>query len=220
MALASFAGPPNLSHARVIAFIAPESKALLMSSQALLHVEHELHYSVMLDSTEMARRFKVAFPLRGGAVSDRQIADECRVTPQAVAGWRKTGRIAKKHLLVLARLSGRGERYWLGDDTAIAAPQAAGWPESSRVLDLWSDLTPEQRADWLQKLEALVAANRKIAEHLQSRIVRTPNQEVADAFGEAGHPNTKKFAAEDELLQHRNPNPMPSRPTKTGKKHQ
>lgn len=89
---------------------------MLNSCQALLQFSIGAHYQAMLsplDADGLADRFNEAFP-RDGATSDVAIAKACGVTPQAVTGWRRTGRIAKKHLSVLSRLSSRSLSWWLG----------------------------------------------------------------------------------------------------------
>jgi phage repressor protein C with HTH and peptisase S24 domain len=72
----------------------------------------------MLDAPTMKRRLNdafVAIPLR-----NIDVATACGVTPQAVGGWRRTGRIDKKHLETLAKLTHRPLTYWLGDDAPAA----------------------------------------------------------------------------------------------------
>ncbi|WP_420889291.1 S24 family peptidase [Cupriavidus gilardii] len=49
-----------------------------------------------------------------GQVDPAQLAAECGVTRQAISGWIRTGKIAKDHLPVLARLSGKPLEWWLG----------------------------------------------------------------------------------------------------------
>lgn len=169
MDCANLAGPPAPKHAIVKGLMATDDKATLYRRQALRRRTDTTHDQAMLNAAELARRFNEAFPKRG-AISDREIADACDVTPQAVFGWRKTGRIHKSHLLILARLSGRGERYWLGDDTV---------PQEQRVLSLWSDLLPEQQQELLTELERRSAENRRIAAHLGARLKRVPERQSA-----------------------------------------
>lgn len=45
---------------------------------------------------------KIAEAIESSPLSSREVADECHVTPQAVNGWKKTGRIKKEMLGKLA----------------------------------------------------------------------------------------------------------------------
>lgn len=47
------------------------------------------------------------------------VAKALGVTPQAVSGWRRDGRVHKKHLMALADLTGRDPTYFLGHDPKI-----------------------------------------------------------------------------------------------------
>lgn len=54
-------------------------------------------------------------------------------SPSAVAEWRRTGRIAKQHLPLLADLSGTTDRWWLFPDAPI--PPTAEWMAVAGPLD-------------------------------------------------------------------------------------
>lgn len=54
-------------------------------------------------------------------LSSAALAIACKVTPQAVNGWRKNGRLAKKHLPTIAKETGRQLEYFLGSDDAPGA---------------------------------------------------------------------------------------------------
>lgn len=61
-----------------------------------------------------------------------ELATAFGVTPQAINGWRKKGRIGKDKLIKLARLTGRPAGYFLGEDIdesleAQAFKLAADW---------------------------------------------------------------------------------------------
>lgn len=60
------------------------------------------------------------------------LAEHCGVTPQAVDGWRRTGRITKSNLVRAQQFFGHGPRF---DDSAASvgqarehAPAAPRWP--------------------------------------------------------------------------------------------
>lgn len=58
---------------------------------------------------------KLREAIDSGLLDPAALARECGVSRQAVYGWLKTGRVAKEHLTVFARLSGKPLEWWLGD---------------------------------------------------------------------------------------------------------
>lgn len=71
----------------------------------------------MLDSETLALRIRDAMDNRKPTpVKAAELASAFGVTPQAINGWRKKGRIGKGRLLKLARLTGKPASYFLGDD--------------------------------------------------------------------------------------------------------
>lgn len=68
----------------------------------------------MLDATELARRLRIAMDRAKPRVKSSAVAQACEVTRQAVSGWRKNGRLAKKHLQTIAKLTGKPLAYFLG----------------------------------------------------------------------------------------------------------
>jgi len=61
---------------------------------------------------------KLQEALDSGALDAAVLAKECGVTRQAVYGWLKTGRVAKEHLPVFSRLSGKPLEWWLRSDVS------------------------------------------------------------------------------------------------------
>ena len=66
----------------------------------------------MFDAEELARRITAALDVSGADVN--RIAAELNITRQAVNGWKKTGRVKKAYLPVLARYTGQSVDYFLG----------------------------------------------------------------------------------------------------------
>lgn len=91
----------------------------------------------MLDKEEMARRVRFAFKNvpRGAAA---RIAVELDITPQAVSGWQRTGKVDKANIPTLARHTGRRVEYFLDstvqDDDSATQPSPANDPEWADVL--------------------------------------------------------------------------------------
>jgi len=70
----------------------------------------------MLDANELRRRLIDAMDKASPKVTSVALADACDVTAQAVNGWRKTGRLAKRHIPKIAALTGKTLEYFLGDE--------------------------------------------------------------------------------------------------------
>jgi len=83
------------------------------------------------------------------------IAQQCEVSVNAVYGWRTTGRVAKSHLVVIARLcfvnlewllTGTGQKR----GTALTTEDSPRWPTAGeRLATLFDSMDPDdQRAAW------------------------------------------------------------------------
>ncbi|SPA44635.1 LexA family transcriptional regulator [Cupriavidus taiwanensis] len=68
------------------------------------------------ERVDLGQKLKEA--LDSGAMDPAALAKECGVSRQAVYGWLKTGRVAKEHLPVFAKLSGKPLEWWLGSDVS------------------------------------------------------------------------------------------------------
>ncbi|VVD29189.1 helix-turn-helix domain-containing protein [Paraburkholderia dioscoreae] len=87
------------------------------------------------DTAELARRITVA--LDEAHLSSAEVAAACGVSPQAVNGWKKTGRIGKEQLPKLVELTGRPLKYWLGseeDASGDSLAEAVAVERFSRML--------------------------------------------------------------------------------------
>jgi hypothetical protein len=86
-----------------------------------------------LDADELAKRLVAAMDGASPKVTSAAVALACNVTPQAVNGWRKNGRVHKKHLVAIASLTGRPLEYFVDpaydatSDRAQSAELAARW---------------------------------------------------------------------------------------------
>lgn len=91
---------------------------------------------MLTDSERVAERLRAA--LLDSKVSDVQLASECGVTKQAITGWKKTGRIAKKHLPTVAALTHKPVEYFLlqeVDHIKPAKPSASDGPANALTLN-------------------------------------------------------------------------------------
>lgn len=67
----------------------------------------------MPNSLEIGRRIRKAMDEADPPVSGSDLARECHVSPQAVSGWRRTGRVQKGFLPTIARMTGKPVEYFL-----------------------------------------------------------------------------------------------------------
>lgn len=100
---------------------------------------------------------------RGEAVGKHQagLAAFCRVSPQAVHGWVKTGRITKSNLEVAALYFGHGPSFRHGG-VAAREPGLEAWPFPRIARSRWNRLSDDDRAH----IEEIVS--REVA-HLEKR---------------------------------------------------
>lgn len=87
----------------------PKNKALLYQKQALIERHSRADNQAMIDTSKDSRRGnnlllakKIADAIKGSPLNSKEVADACDVTPQAVNGWKSTGRISKEMLGKLA----------------------------------------------------------------------------------------------------------------------
>lgn len=71
---------------------------------------------------ELAER--IATAIDASPYAAKKIADECGVTPQAVNGWKNTGRISKDMLVKLAGVLGLPLGYFIPNADAAAGEMA------------------------------------------------------------------------------------------------
>lgn len=140
----------------------------------------------MLDATELARRLREAMDKRDARITSAALALECKVTDQAVNGWRKTGRIAKKHLPTIARVTGKPLHYFLGQDAAGVSTNyglVLGIEEAEAITRL-----RERHPDWRRYVLGLAMMESGQAD-LMLRTMRqaVPDYKVEAAVGTAPH---------------------------------
>lgn len=145
----------------------------------------------MLDATELARRLVVAMDTHKPPITSVKAADECKVTPQAVNGWRKNGRIAKRHLTRLADLTGRPLSYFLDESNVVRQERAAYLKEDERQLvEKYRAASPRWRIA-LQHLAALRSDQQEeVSEGTMVLLAKAaadpvPDERVEKAFGSA-----------------------------------
>lgn len=140
----------------------------------------------MLDSGELARRLREAMDKAAPPVTSAALARACKVTPQAVNGWRKTGRMAKRHLKIAAGLTKRSLEYFLGEDPSAAPALPTDAPSlltarEELLLHLFGGLFSLQQREAINEMRALFDANQVTRKELGQR----PLRGVSDAQVEA-----------------------------------
>lgn len=112
-------------------------------------------------------------------VSSAVVARECRVSAQAVNGWRKTGRIAKRHLTKIAELTGRPLEFFLNAEAA-AVPERYPIEEAQAIKRLRGALPA-----WRNYVLGLALVDDK---GTQQVLLDTMRQTVSDSRVEANVP--------------------------------
>jgi len=132
----------------------------------------------MLDAKELARRLVAAMNDPKDGVSSVQLASKCKVTPQAVNGWRKTGRISKRHLKNISEATHRALTYFLDENAeSEAQPPAANQerqqyaggstdPRIGVIAGHYHFLTEPQKKQVLLEIKSMADANRLLLKQL------------------------------------------------------
>lgn len=81
----------------------------------------------MLDAPELAKRLRAAMDQREPKLQSIYLAEQCGVTKQAVHGWRKHGRIAKRHLQAIARITEKPLEFFLEPERGESKETRTAW---------------------------------------------------------------------------------------------
>lgn len=138
----------------------------------------------------LVEKFKLALDFASN-VTPKMIADRCDVTPQAVSGWRKTGRLDKRNVQIVAELTGTSVDWWL--DGSIDSPVVptdkhlsprrrttmdsvqeqlglySGDPAENRLIAALKQLTTADQEHFLGEMEERAARNTEILKELNDR---------------------------------------------------
>lgn len=153
----------------------------------------------MLDAKELARRITRAIDEADPPVTSAAIATECKVTAQAVNGWRKTGRVSKRYLPKIAAMTGTNPLYFLDesisdkDSRAAPAQPALLSARQDMMLLLFNGLFSHQQRELIVKMQALFHANEITRKELGHRPLRgVSDGQIEAAFGNVPPPGKKK----------------------------
>lgn len=141
----------------------------------------------MLDATQLAHRLRLAMDNADPRVSSVQVASACKVTPQAVNGWRKNGRLAKRHLPTIAALTKRPVEYFLGVDEGKISTNygLTVTHEEAEALKRLHTALP----DWRTYVLGLAMIDNKATQELLLKTMRqaVPDRRVEDFIPVAPH---------------------------------
>jgi len=143
----------------------------------------------MLDALELARRVREAMDAHKPKVTSVALADACKVTPQAVNGWRKTGRLHKKHLATIAKLTDRPLSWFLSAATEMREPDGKYVIEEAEAISRLRHALP----DWRRYVLSLAMIDKgKQQLMLDTMREAVPDHIVEKALGDAPHVAKRK----------------------------
>lgn len=141
----------------------------------------------MLDAQDLRRRLIDAMDKSTPRVTSAALAEACGITPQAVNGWRKTGRIAKRHLAKVAELTGKPLEYFLGDTPGGLIMASHGLQLRIEEAEAIKRLR-DSHADWRRYVLGLAMVDRLEQELLLKTMQQAvPDYRVEEAYGTAPH---------------------------------
>jgi hypothetical protein len=145
------------------------------------------HTSPMIDALELKRRLVQAMDQAHPRVSSAALAEACKVSPQAVHGWRKTGLVDKKHLATIARLTKQPVDFFVGSGPFNAEASVGLQPDELEAIKCLRAAAPEWRA--------YVLALACVDKGAQSVLLQTMRTAVPDAAVEKALGPTPRVAA-------------------------
>lgn len=151
-------------------------------------------------NTAQAMAAKLDEAMRTSGVKSVDIADACGVSKQAVQGWKKTGRIDKKHLPKLAKVTQLPLEWWLGAPSSGPHNEIPGHITAAlaRLTNLGGQLSEK---DWA----LLVAIAAHLANKDSDHATQTPASGIAEQV------LARQLSTEtSELITHKNTGRQPS----------
>jgi transcriptional regulator with XRE-family HTH domain len=110
-----------------------------------------------LSGKALAARLVEAMDTPRPKITSSALADACNVSPQAVNGWRKNGRIRKHHLPIVAKITGQPLRYFVDADYDPASLEAL----ADQIAVRWTALPDFLRPNVTSALEQAERAARE-----------------------------------------------------------
>lgn len=109
----------------------------------------------------LAELIREAMDSKTPKVTATELAKACGVTPQAVSGWRKNGRVDKKHLQTIADLTGRNTSHFLalGQKNGAKNGVQTHQDEFQTVVRAWHNASSDQKAILLGAAKSILERN-------------------------------------------------------------
>jgi hypothetical protein len=147
----------------------------------------------MAKDSHIAR--KVAWALAAGGVRRTDLTSAFGISTSAISEWKRTGRIEKERLPLLAKLSGTRLAWWLDADAPVppttewldtagtrsaSAQFADGFAESVASPDRPAEMSPAEARVILALRGLSPAQQRAVIEHIEK--IATENREIVAAL--------------------------------------
>jgi len=118
--------------------------------------------AMLEDQKQLASNFVAALIESG--ITPGKVAEACGITEQAVSNWKRTGKIDKKHLPVISRLTGWGVHRLLTGERDIVdhGPDQAVTEAERLLLTLFRELLEDQQAKVMRLLEESAEEARRL----------------------------------------------------------
>lgn len=132
----------------------------------------------MLDNLQMAIAVRTA--ISEAKLTLRAVADEYDVTEQAVSGWMRTGKIDKRKIPTLARLTGKPLSFFgFGEEDASHAQEDPATYATPALTEKERALLANYRAAGNEGRKALDAAGIALAKQEENPITKRPRPRKA-----------------------------------------
>lgn len=158
MSPASLRPPPTASHAFSIGVLSSMCKVKHYFTDEVKHCflpqcNAALHNQRMLDSVKLGAILVKAMAEARPPVTNTALAKACGVTKQAITGWRRNGRIAKKHLTTIAAITGKSLEELLQENDSKGSQAVREKPipylvkdtRLEAIIEAWTSFSDEKR---------------------------------------------------------------------------
>lgn len=106
----------------------------------------------MLDAHELAKRLRRAMDDHEPPITGAVLSEACDVTPQAVSGWRKNGRLHKKHLPKIATITSKPLEYFLS--SSLIPDNKSNGHGHAKKSEPWANESIYDERDFLKVFRA------------------------------------------------------------------
>jgi hypothetical protein len=178
MNLASAAGPPASSIAlpkagsRICSVAIPKLKHYFTSDVKHCPITNHgasVDNKGMLNSKKMADLLIAAMDTAVPPVTSARLADKFDITPQAINGWRTTGRFGKERLAIICAETKKPYEYFLGPIPG-SKPALQSTPDAQALIDKYQKVSPSHRLVVHTFLDAAADQRELLSEKILSEL--------------------------------------------------